>query len=229
MKPSKRELTRSAILDAAIRCYHKIGYASTTHEKIASEAGLSMGALTYHFGSLAELTQAAIDRVFAQRIERHWKAIEAAVKTAFDFETTLEIYWNSVTDPLFSASHELAVAARTNVSLAEVLAPAHARFRQRWSANLRKLHPEWTGTRDLFDFAVRYSMHLTEGMAIEHLLYGSDERQMRDLRDYLKDNLEWLLDAGRSGQQVRQLLAPGRTRRLARAAVVEEPRVVKRG
>lgn len=213
MKLKKGDITRNAILDAALRCYHRLGYASTTQEKILQEAGVSMGALTYHFPSIAELTRAAIDRVFQLRIERHRSAIEAAIKQSFDFENTLEIYWRGVTDPLFSASHELEVAARTNAALSAVLAPAHERFRRQWRRNLRKLHPEWNGTGDMFDFAVRYSMHLTEGMALDHLLHGSDEQHMRDLRDYLKDTLEGLLEAGRAGQQVRQLLAPGRARR----------------
>jgi len=97
-----------------------------------------------------------------------------------------------------------------------VLDPAHKRFRRQWIRNLRKLHPEWEGTGDMFEFAVLFSMHLSEGMAIDHLLHGSDERKMQDLRDYLKDALEMLLEAGRAGTDVRGLLAAGRARRTRR-------------
>ena len=70
----------------------------------------------------------------------------------------------------------------------------------------------------MFRFAVEYSTHLMEGMAVEFLLHGHDERRMLNMRAFLKDTLELLLVAGRSGQSVSDLLAPGRRRRVARRA-----------
>lgn len=218
MKRSKGEETRSAILDAVVACYCEHGYAQTTQEKVAEKAGLSMGAVTYHFGSIADLSKAAIDHAFKRRLEQHSAAIAEAVKISWDFETTLEIYWRSVTNPHFVACHELSVAARTDPSLYAVLTPAYERFRVQWNRGLRRLHPEWKGTGDMFRFAVEYSTHLMEGMAVEYLLHGHDEQRMRNMRAFLKDTLESLLVAGRSGQSVSDLLAPGRRRRAARRA-----------
>lgn len=210
---SKGARTRVAILDATIECYNLFGYAKTTQEKIAERAGLSMGAITYHFASISEITRAAITHAFDLRLHKHEETIRAVLSNPEDFETTLEIYWSEMIDPLFIACHELAVAARTDPLLRAELIPAHDRFQRRWNRNLLQLHPEWKNTGDMFRFAVEYSTYLVEGMALNFLLIGGSERRLHDLRDYLKDNLELIQKAGVAGVRVKQLLAPGRSRR----------------
>lgn len=212
-KGGKGARTRIAILDAALECYNLFGYAKTTQEKIAERAGMSMGAVTYHFSSIAEITRAAIVHAFDLRLRKHEETIRSALSNPEDFETALEIYWNEMIDPLFIACHELAVAARTDPVLRAELVPVHARFQRRWNTNLLELHPEWANTGDMFRFAVEYSTYLVEGMALNFLLIGGSEKRLHDLRDYMKDNLEAIQQAGVTGLRVRQLLAPGRSRR----------------
>lgn len=210
---SKGARTRAAILDATIDCYNIYGYAKTTQEKIAERAGLSMGAVTYHFPSISEITRAAIAHAFELRLRKHEETIKTALSNPEDFETALEIYWQEMIDPLFIACHELAVASRTDPLLRAELIPAHDRFQRRWNRNLLQLHPEWNNAGDMFRFAVEYSTFLVEGMALNFLLIGGSEKRLQDLRDYMKDNLELILQAGVAGTRVKQLLAPGRERR----------------
>lgn len=212
-KDSKGARTRAAILDATIDCYNLHGYAKTTQEKIAERAGLSMGAITYHFSSIAEITRAAIVHAFDLRLHKHEETIRTALSNPEDFETALEIYWAEMIDPLFIACHELAVAARTDPLLKAELLPVHARFQERWNSNLLVLHPEWANAGDMFQFAVEYSTYLVEGMALNFLLIGNSEDRLLELRAYLKDNLEAILAAGVAGTRVRQFLAPGQQRR----------------
>lgn len=215
MTIKKGDRTRTAILDATIACYHRYGYGKTTQDKVAEIAGISMGAITYHYPTLAELTYAAIKHIYKRRIENHRSAIETAKATEWDFDTALEIYWASVIDPLYISSHEISIAARTDPALAAIHGPLHARFWEQWRNTLKQLYQEWTDTHDIFDFAVEYSVHLTEGMALDYLLHGHTEKRMQELRDYMKDSLESLLVAGQAGMTVDQLLAPGRKRRTA--------------
>jgi len=49
------EATKRKILEAAAKCFSKGGYAKTTMDKIAEEAGVSKGALYWHFRSKEEL------------------------------------------------------------------------------------------------------------------------------------------------------------------------------
>jgi AcrR family transcriptional regulator len=232
LKRNKGAETRRAILEATIDCYNHHGYANTTQGKIAKQAGLSMGALTYHFPSIVEVTRAAIEHAFEVRLEKHRESIERTVSRPGDFENALEIYWKEMIDPLFMACHELAVAARTDPALQAVLKPAHEHFQEQWNRNLLKLHPEWKGTADIFRFAVEYSTCLAEGMALSWQLRGNSERRMQELLDFMKDNLEMLLIAGRSGMRVKDLLRDGRARRAAgqtaKAEADIKPRARKR-
>tara|TARA_R110002033_G_scaffold20072_8_gene50801 strand:- start:1769 stop:2446 length:678 start_codon:yes stop_codon:yes gene_type:complete len=213
MTIKKGDRTRTAILDATISCYHRYGYGKTTQDKVAEIAGISMGAITYHYPTLAELTYASIEHIYKRRIENHRNAIETAKATEWDFDTALEVYWASVVDPLFISSHEISLAARTDPALAAILGPLHSKFWEQWRDTLKELYHEWTDTHDIFDFAVEYSVHLTEGMALDYLLHGRSEKRMLELRDYMKDSLESLLIVGQQGMSVEQLLAPGRARR----------------
>lgn len=56
--PTKSEVTRARILDAALRLFDKQGYDETTMRDIAAEAGLATGAAYYYFRSKPELIMA---------------------------------------------------------------------------------------------------------------------------------------------------------------------------
>jgi TetR/AcrR family acrAB operon transcriptional repressor len=56
------EQTRQALLKAALSIFSQKGYASTTLEDIAQEAGVTRGAIYWHFGSKAELYSALLEK-----------------------------------------------------------------------------------------------------------------------------------------------------------------------
>src|SRR5262249_30210455 len=78
----KSEESRSAVLDAAIAVLAKQGVAATSIQDIADGAGLSKGAIHYHFESKDEL----LERV----LERCCEVIEARVRAVF-FEPGLPV------------------------------------------------------------------------------------------------------------------------------------------
>ncbi|MBX3201148.1 MAG: TetR/AcrR family transcriptional regulator [Labilithrix sp.] len=58
----KSEASRAQVLDAAVRVLAKQGIASTSVQDIADAAGLSKGAVHYHFESKDELLERVLDR-----------------------------------------------------------------------------------------------------------------------------------------------------------------------
>lgn len=64
------EKTRKDIIDAARRVFHQHGVVRSTLEKIAKEAGVTRGAVYWHFSNKAELFFAMREDVFAPMIER---------------------------------------------------------------------------------------------------------------------------------------------------------------
>lgn len=56
--------TRRALVDAAVRVIHRLGYGGATTALIAEEAGVSRGAILDHFGTRAVLMAEVIRDVF---------------------------------------------------------------------------------------------------------------------------------------------------------------------
>src|ERR1041384_4109803 len=73
----KSELSRKQALDAAIRVLAERGYAKTSVSDIAEAAGMSKGAVHYHFESKEDLIVSVLMRaseVIRERIKSAWDA-----------------------------------------------------------------------------------------------------------------------------------------------------------
>jgi TetR/AcrR family transcriptional regulator, acrAB operon repressor len=68
MRRTKKDaaLTRETVLDAALAVFSRQGYAATTLDHIAQEAGVTRGAIYWHFGGKAELYNALLEERFAR-------------------------------------------------------------------------------------------------------------------------------------------------------------------
>ena len=92
---AEAEQTRKDIVDAARRVFHTCGVSRSTLEKIAKEAGVTRGAVYWHFENKAKLFFAMREDVFAPMLERTdalllsadfpdpLDAIEASIKEFF--------------------------------------------------------------------------------------------------------------------------------------------------
>lgn len=62
MRRTKEEaaVTRTRLLEAALQSFHTKGYAATTLDDVARQAGITRGAIQWHFGNKAELYNALI-------------------------------------------------------------------------------------------------------------------------------------------------------------------------
>ena len=170
----KSAQTRARLIDATIRCIVKFGYASTTTPRVATEAGLSRGAMLHHFENGASLINATIIELHEKRLRAFRRAAES---TEHEVPTMVHTYWRQVQKPTFVAFHELALAARTNSELARILQPFQLEFREKFNAQAVQLFPEWQGDPKSFKLAMTLSQTMMEGMAI-NLLTGAMEESM---------------------------------------------------
>jgi AcrR family transcriptional regulator len=70
--------TAAAILDAARRCLLAEGYAAMSTRKVASEAGVPVSQVNYHFGSKAKLVLALLEAENSRRLARQATMYAAA-------------------------------------------------------------------------------------------------------------------------------------------------------
>ena len=172
---TKSENTRTTILDAALDCFYRLGYANTTTDNIAKSAGLSRGAMLHHFGSRFELIKAAVEHLSQQRLAGY-AAAEAAVQDSTEpshISEGLDAYWGELNTPAFIVFHELLVASRTDAELRKVLVPANRRYQAGLLEASRQVFPDLAQST-AFEHANHLTKYLLEGMAIARLTGTSD-------------------------------------------------------
>jgi len=110
----RRAETREALLEATIESLVEYGYAKTTTGRIAELAGVSRGAQIPYFRSRADLVSAALGHLAELRIQAVRERFAGRQVTV---EEGLDAIWEEHQGPVFTASLELWVAARTEPEL----------------------------------------------------------------------------------------------------------------
>ena len=119
--------TRARILDGAVDALVELGYAGATTSAVLARSGVSRGSLLHQFRSKDELLVAAVGHLAEARTADLLAELVPPVGDD-SVDRAVETLWSSLHGPLFTATVELWVAARTNPTLREVLAPEERRI-----------------------------------------------------------------------------------------------------
>ncbi len=187
----KSAATRDQIISSAIRCIVELSYSKTTMIKISEKAGLSRGATLHHFPSKMDMIRAVVGYLNEKRIEAFRRAIEEIPKGADMAHVAVQAYSVHVDHPIYIALFELAVAARTDKELREILHPAQLAFDREWYKTAWDLFPEWHSDRKAFDLALNLSQQLMEGMAISNFTHAR-KYDKQQLLSYLEEKVREL-------------------------------------
>lgn len=170
--------TRARILDCASRLLVEIGHAAATNARIAEAAGLTRGAMLYHFPTREALVEAVVDHLQSARTAMLAQASDRAPPGADLADHAIDAYWALLHEPAFVAFAELEAAARTDPAVRSALSRAQAAFDQAQvgSEFSRMLQagsgPRFQASRDLARF-------MLEGLARAELTYDADARVER--------------------------------------------------
>ncbi|MCE3290141.1 MAG: TetR family transcriptional regulator [Caulobacter sp.] len=174
----KSRRTRARILDEAVRVIGSSGYAAATNAAVAEAAGITRGAMLYHFPTREDLLEGVIGYLQAERAELFRRAAEDLPPGADVTEHAIDSYWGLLRHPAFTAFMELETAARTDPVVAALIAPARAEFDRAQIGDhfLKMLHagagPRFQASRDLARF-------MLEGLARADLSYDEEGRVER--------------------------------------------------
>lgn len=172
----KSRRTRARILDVATRMVAEFGYAGATSPRIAEAAGLTRGAMLYHFPDRESLVEALVAHVQAKRQALLQEAVDSAPHGADRTDHAIDAYWRVLNEPAFIAFAELERTARTDPMVQARVAEAQAAFdRAEVGDHLFDLVQGGTGARlqagrDLARF-------MLEGLAQAKLSYDADARR----------------------------------------------------
>ena len=174
----KSAQTRIAILESAIDCLEKYGYARTTTQLIAETAGISRGAMLHHYATKQDLIASVIDYAFYKRMEGFTARIEALTeKQRVKEHAGIELYWQSLLTREFAATLQLSVAARTDEELREILLPKHRRYDRVEREMVLRVFPEWQDKLDQYELAMDYCIAAMEGLVLNRDVW--DDRRRR--------------------------------------------------
>lgn len=186
--------TRIAILEAAVDCLERHGYARTTTQMIAQTAEISRGAMLHHYATKQELIAAVIDYTFYKRMEQFVARIgELSEDARVREHSGIELYWQSVLSREFAAYLELSMAARTDEELREIFLPKARRFVRIEREKVLAAFPEWQDKPELYELCMDYCIAGMEGLLLNRDVWESEERKAL-LRDLISQTILALRD-----------------------------------
>src|SRR5688572_25323488 len=108
---------RHRLLEATIECLVEHGYAGTSTTRVVERAGVTRGAQVHHFPTKASLVAAAIRHLADKRAAQALSELERIRKLPDPVDGALDLLWDLHQGPVFHATVELWVAARTDPEL----------------------------------------------------------------------------------------------------------------
>ncbi len=181
----KSAQTRIAILEAAVDCLQRYGYAATTTQLISQTADISRGAMLHHYATKQDLISAVIDYTLYKRME----LFLARIRRLTDSERVLdhagiELYWESLLTREFTAFLELSNASRSDSELREIFLPKAQRYDRVEREAVLQAFPEWQDKLELFELAMDFCIAGMEGMLRNRETWDDRTRRVR-LRGFI--------------------------------------------
>ena len=167
----KSQRTRARILDCALNLFAEIGYFAATNADIAHRAGLTRGAMLYHFPTREELTRAAADTIQSRRLALLAEAADHTPVGVDLAEHAIDVYWQLLRTPPFRAFAALETAAQSDPGVREAISGAQAEFDQAQASHMLQAGagPRFQASRDLARF-------MLEGLSRANLTYDEEAR-----------------------------------------------------
>jgi len=190
----RRATTRAALLDAALQCLVEDGYAGLTTRKVAERAGVSQGTQMHYFPTRAGFVAEAVRHLaFKLAAEMREQDTMHPRSDRRRLELLLDRTWEIHTGPVFQATMELWVAARTDPEIREAMGEVARDVTRMIATGASELFPELM-SRPRAGEVLDMGLAVMRGLAV--LRFTSDEgeveRRWRRARGQLLEAYERL-------------------------------------
>jgi len=162
----RRAATRSALLDAALACLVEEGYANLTTRNVAERAGVSQGTQMHYFPTRAQFVAEAVRHV-AFKLDGELREQDAlrARSERRRLEELLDHVWEHHSGPLFAATIELWVVARTDPEVRVAMEGVTRDINRMIVSGAAELFPELMG-RPQADEVLEITLATMRGLAL---------------------------------------------------------------
>jgi AcrR family transcriptional regulator len=169
---------RTRLLDATIECLVTYGYAGTTTPRVAERAGVTRGAQIHHFRSKEDLVVAAIEHLAQQRVQAAMREFGRMQASSDPVSTVLDFLWEAHQGPMFAATVELWVAARTDLVLAGHIERVEPLVNSTLISAIAQLVPDHAMQKELRNF-VYTAMDALRGILLASFVDRDSDRARR--------------------------------------------------
>jgi AcrR family transcriptional regulator len=165
--------TRTKLITAAIDCIRRNGLAATSTTLVASEAGVSRGAMLHQFPQMADLLLAVAEYVIDIRTAERARRL-AGMSARERFIATADVTWEMENQPDAIVLREILSATVGDRHLRQRLAPMVQRMAQLRRVGAERLAEE-LGATDMEKIYALVEMHMAtlQGLAMERTI-GQD-------------------------------------------------------
>jgi AcrR family transcriptional regulator len=171
---------RARLLEATVECLVEHGWSGTSTTLVSQRAGVSRGAQLHHFPTKNDLVLAAVEHVSLAREDDMVALAQARAGAQGRARAVLAVLAELYTGPLFTAAHELWVAARTDRALREAVIELEAqvgRGAHRRTVEALGIDESLPGNREL----VQATLDLVRGLGLANTLTDDAPRRERIL------------------------------------------------
>ncbi|CAJ1506034.1 TetR/AcrR family transcriptional regulator [[Mycobacterium] holstebronense] len=169
---------RTRLLDATIDCLVSYGYSGTTTPRIAELAGVTRGAQIHHFRSKEDLVVAAVEHLAQQRTQAAIRELGRVRSIPDPVATALDFLWEAHQGPMFIATVELWVAARTDRVLAQHIERVEGVVNGTLVAAIAQLMPGHPAQKEIRN-VVFTAMDVLRGILVSNFVDDDPQRARR--------------------------------------------------
>jgi AcrR family transcriptional regulator len=176
---------RQRLIDATIDCLVERGWSGTSTTLVSRRAGVSRGAQLHHFPTKDALVLAAVEHLSEVRGRELAQAAAKLPQGPRRTRAVLDMLARHFTSPVFIAALELWVAARTDPSLHEAVAPLEQRIGRethRRTVELLGVDEREPGGREL----VQATLDLVRGLGLANTISDDTARRRRVLDQWAR-------------------------------------------
>lgn len=167
---SRSAVTRAKLIEATLNVIHEVGFKAASTELFAKQAGVSRGAMLYHFPTRHDLTVAASQHLLrggSQAIHDKVEEVNAGRMTMYDL---VDYLWSIYSGRFFYLSLEMVVEARNNPEFRAALMPVLREFHNALDTIWQSLHAENGENAHQTVVVLNLTVCLMRGMGVQTVL-----------------------------------------------------------
>jgi len=181
----KESPLKERITDAAVELLINEGVAKTTTVAVQKRAGVSRGALLYHFPSRAELLASTIERLVRLNEQQINESFPDDATRGADIEQALIVLSDNMAKPSYLAEMELWAISRNDQELREALYQAEKAARSDLDRVVGKLLEPWKKHEE-YQLLANLCVEFIRGVAFSDLLRRRPEYRGRMISEWVR-------------------------------------------